>query len=388
MVSPAAPPARRTLTIAILVLAAVGLALSIELTLLHARAAAGGPPSFCSISEEVNCDKVAASAYSTLLGVPLAAWGALAYGVVAGLGILAVARRRPHPSFPAVLLVLVTALLSATAVALAIVSQVVIRSLCLLCAGSWLASFALLVLSWRLAAPGGGAGAALRADLAALRRRPGAAAAAAGLLAAGAVGLLAGYSRAAPARPAPGTAGTVAKVGSPGTPVRPPAPRGPAGSLVIFEYSDYACPFCARVHETNKPLLAARPDVRVVRRHFPLDMACNAMIKRPFHVGSCALARAGICAEAQGRFEELDDLLFANQAEKASPEVLAQRVGLDLPRFEACLVAPETEQRLQSDIAEGLRAGLRGTPSYEWNGRLFQGDLAALLATIDAAAQR
>ncbi|HEX5631781.1 MAG TPA: vitamin K epoxide reductase family protein, partial [Gemmatimonadales bacterium] len=86
--SPAAAPTQprsRALEGAILALSLVGAALSVELALLHARAHAGGASSFCAISERVNCDTVALSPWSVALGVPLAAWGALAYLAVAGL---------------------------------------------------------------------------------------------------------------------------------------------------------------------------------------------------------------------------------------------------------------------------------------------------------------
>jgi len=368
----AAPAPGRALEIALLLLALAGLAFALELTVLHARAHAGAGPSFCSLSERVNCDKVALSPWSVLFGVPLGAWGALAYLAVAGLAATALGRARPHPGWPGGLLGLATGAMSATAVALAIVSELVIRSLCLMCAASWLVSFTLLGLSWRLARRAGGVRAALAADLAALRGHPLPAAGAAALVAVAAAGLVAAYARAAPP-PAP-AAQPAAALG----------PVGPTGSIVVFEYSDYECPHCARRHEEDKPVLARRPDVRLVRRHFPLDQACNPLLKRPFHEGSCQLARAGICAEAQGRFEEMDDLLFRNQAEKAPVDALARRLGLDPERFRSCLTAPETEDRLARDIAEGIRAGVRGTPSYEWNGKVFQGDLGELLAAVAA----
>lgn len=370
------PPRPRRGEGALVALALAGVAVAIELTVLHARVGTGAGPSFCSISAAVNCDAVAASRWSAAFGVPLAAWGALAYLAVATLAASAFATRRPHPGWPLGLLVLATGLLSAAAVTLAAISELLIHTLCIMCALSWAISFALLALAVRLARRRGGVRAALAADLAALRARPVPASAGAGVLAVAAVVLLAGYSRVGPPSPATLPASALGTV------------IGPPGSIVVFEYSDYECPFCARVHETDKLLLQHRPDVRLVRRHFPLDQSCNPLLKRPFHQGSCDLARAGICAEAQGRFDEMDDALFRNQAEKAPAEVLAQRLGLDLPAFRACMASPVTEQRLQSDIAEGIRAGVKGTPSYEWNGRLQQGDLPTLLGATPASATR
>jgi protein-disulfide isomerase len=380
------PTRSRAIEGAILALAMMGAALSLELALLHARAHAGGASSFCAISERVNCDTVALSPWSVAFGVPLAAWGALAYLAIAGLAAAALGRDRPHPGWPAGLLSVGTGLLAVTAVVLALVSEIVIGAFCILCAASWLVSFALAMLSWRLARRAGGVGPALRADVRALRARPGPSAGAAATLLLAAVALVVAYAgsgRAAPPRAQAPDAGT--------TPATPPSipstPGAQPGSIVVYEFSDYACPFCARVHVTDKSLKARRPDVRIVRRHFPLDDACNPKLTRPFHVGACELARAGICAEAQGRFEAMDDALFANQAEKAPVEELAKRVGLDLDRFRACVASANTAARLSSDIQEGIQAGIRGTPSYVFQGKVFPGDLAQLLGEPSAVAR-
>jgi protein-disulfide isomerase len=131
------------------------------------------------------------------------------------------------------------------------------------------------------------------------------------------------------------------------------------------------------VHVTDKPLLAARPDVRVVRRHFPLDDKCNPKLTRPFHLGACELARAGICAEAQGqgRFEAMDDALFANQKANRPLDRLVADLGLDAARFGECLRAPSTQRRLQADVAAGLAVGVRATPTWVVNGVAHTGKL-------------
>lgn len=386
-VPPPAAPRSRAVEGGVLALALVGAALAIELAVIHARASVGGPASFCSFSERVNCDTVALSSWSVFFGVPLASWGALAYLAVAGLAAAALGRDRPHPAWPAGLLSVVTGAMVAVAILLAFVSELVLHTLCVLCAGSWLVSLALAILSWRLARRAGGVGAALRADLGALRARPGPAAGAAATLLLAAVALAAGYAGSGRAAPHPSAPIRSQPAAVPPAPALPARPGAAPGSIVIVEFSDYACPFCAKVHVTDKQILAARPDVRIVRRNFPLDDKCNPKLTRPFHVGACELARAGICAEAQGpaRFEAMDDALFANQGEKAPVEELARRVGLDLPRFNACLTSPETEARLASDIQAGIQAGIRGTPSYVMDGRVVPGDLTQLLGDPAAA---
>jgi len=352
------------LPLALLLLALAGLAIALDLWVIHRRAHAGDGSSFCNFSEAVSCDKVALSGYSALLGVPLAAWGALAYLAMAALAASALLRR-PRTTWPAGLALLLSGAMSALALALAYVSEVLIRSLCVMCLGSWIASFALLGVSIAMVRRAGGLRAALQADVAEVRARPFFPTACAGVLAAAAVGLLAFHARSAP----PSTAATTTTA-----PAGEALPVGPPGSVVVYEFSDYLCPVCAREHVALKPLLAARPDVRLVRRFFPLDNVCNRIIPRTFHVGACQMARAGVCAERQGKFEAFDDAAYANQQENLPLEDVARQAGLDLGAMGACM-----GDRVKSDIEQGITIGVEGTPSYLHDGKLLKGQLPAIL---------
>ncbi len=353
---------RRSLWVAA-ALAVAGLVLAGVLAREHAQAHAG-IASFCAINDYVNCDRVATSRYSVVLGVPVAVWGALAYGAALALALTGLRRSRPHESWPAGLLFLLGAAATAVAVVLALVSELLVGALCLLCAASWLVSAGLLAGGWRATRPAGIA-AAVRADLAYVRSRLWRSAAL--VVAAAALVLVArtAYPRywerkaAAQARSAP---------------VAVTAPSGPP---VVVEFSDYQCPFCAIAHFESKKVLAARPDVVLVRKQFPLDPACNPIIKRPIHPDACTLAVAGICAEEQGKLDAMDDALFANQKEKIPLDAIVSRVGLDLPRFKECLEATSTTRRLQGDIASGIAVGIKATPTYVVNGVAYSGQLRA-----------
>jgi len=343
---PPAAPARRGPLLVSLALGLAGVILSVVLARLHGQAHAG-IASFCSISDVVNCDKVATSRYSVLLGLPVAVWGVLAYGLAAALAASGLSARRPGPGWPSGLLFLLGAAVTAASVALALVSEFLIGAWCLLCMGSWAVAVALLAAAWR-SCRGAGVAASVRADVSVLRASPGRSLAAAGLLAA-AVAILAGVY--------------------PRYWLRAPAPRALAaeaglGPGVVVEYSDYECPMCARAHEETRALLARRPDLKLVRRQFPLDPTCNPAVKRQIHPTACALARAGICAEVQGRLPEMDDALFRNQEERLPVRALAERLGLDLGRFRDCLASPETDRRLAADIGAAVRDGVRATPTY------------------------
>jgi protein-disulfide isomerase len=307
---------------------------------------------------------VATSAWSIFLGLPVAVWGIFGYGLALLLSGFGLSARRPHATWPAGFLFATATVASAVAVTLALISKLKIGALCLYCAGSWIVSFALLAAAWRACRPDGVA-ASLRADLALLRARPGRTAA----FAIAAVALVAVTVRAQPRY--------WERAATAAAPAPAPAPPPASGPPVVFEFSDYECPFCAKAHDELKALLATRPDVTMVKRHFPLDSSCNPIMKRPMHPRACALARAAICADQQGRFTEMDDALFGNQQAKRPLEELAVKIGLDAARFRACLMDSETTRRLSSDIATGIQIGLTATPTYVVNGVQYTGSLPA-----------
>jgi protein-disulfide isomerase len=347
---------RRSLKIAAAA-AAAGLVLALLLAREHAQAHAGAV-GFCTLSDFVNCDKVATSRYSVVLGLPLAIWGAFAYGVALVLALAGLRRTRPHETWPAGLLFLLGAAATAAAVALAFISELRIGAVCLLCAASWLASAAVLAAAWRATRPLGPLG-AIRGDLEVLRAHPGRTGA---LVLAGAAALAlvaAAYPRYWEKKPAARARAA--------HPIPPPT----SGPTVVVEFSDYECPFCALAHEDMKALLAARPDVKLVKKHFPLDPACNRAVTRQFHQNACAYAAAAVCAEEQGKLEPMDDALFRNQKEKRPLDEIVREVGLDLARYEECRRSPATRRRIEADVTAGMAVGVRATPTYVVNGVPF-----------------
>ncbi len=333
-------------------LALAGMLLSVMLVRVH-HDAASGLTSFCTISEEINCDKVALSRWSVVVGV-LAAWGLTA--------------RRLHPRWPAGFLLAAGAAMSLASLALAYISKSMIGAWCLLCTGSWAASLGLLV-SGGLACRPAGVAEAVRADLAAVGRFPRRAAI---LAIAGVIGVLllvVAYPR-VEAKSDRVRVGQGSGIGLGPVPSPLPPATGPA-----MLFSDYLCPVCARAHLELGELLRIRPDIQVIRRHFPLDSSCNPALKRRKHPGACDLARAAICAEAQGQFAAMDDALFASQESPAPVPAaqLAAQLGLDGEKFRACLTAPATAARLADDIAAGIQAEFGGTPAYVVDGVVHDG---------------
>jgi len=245
------------------------------------------------------------------------------------------------------------------------VSKTLIGAWCILCAAGWVTSVGLLVAATAACRPAGVAS-SIRADLRAVRAMPGSTAALA-LIGLVAVALaVAGYPRYWERRPS--AAAATAGQGTAGSTGGPPTTAPPATPAVATRRTRAGRH--RRVQRLRLPVLRARappdqgtprpaPEWRLVRRQFPLDPSCNPAVKRAIHPGACDLARAGICADAQGRFAEMDDALFASQRARVPASEIARVLGLDVARFEACLVSRTPTAPSPADVEAGVRDGVR-----------------------------
>jgi protein-disulfide isomerase len=148
--------------------------------------------------------------------------------------------------------------------------------------------------------------------------------------------------------------------------------RGPGHAPLVVVYADFECPYCAVVHEH----LRDRP-LRIAFRHFPV---------RSKHPRAWAAACAAEAAGRQGAFWPMHDALFADQGRLEDPHLWAraQRLGLDLDRFEADRRAPEAAERVKSDFTGGVRVGVTTTPAAFVDGEPVDARSAAGLAALDA----
>lgn len=138
--------------------------------------------------------------------------------------------------------------------------------------------------------------------------------------------------------------------------------------VLIVEFSDFQCPYCARfATETLGQILETYGDqVRFVYRDFPLTN---------IHPHARKAAEAAQCAHEQGHYWEYHDLLLQNQEalDIDSLKGYAQQLGLDTDAFDQCLDSGEYASEVQNDLAQGQDYGVTGTPSFFINGRLLRG---------------
>ena len=110
-----------------------------------------------------------------------------------------------------------------------------------------------------------------------------------------------------------------------------------------------------------------------------------------FHSNSVLAASATEAAGSQGKYWEMQELLFAKQPEwshKKEPQKelmmnYAQELGLDSEKFAASLSNILVFQKLQRDKEDGDALGVTGTPTFFINGKklenLSYGDLKAAI---------
>ena len=375
------------------VLALVGIAASLYLLDVHATVAAGQlSGGLCGVSETVNCNSVATSEYASILGIPIALLGLGFYAAVLLLTLLATGLERRHLSTatPRVtasgLLHLGFAAGTLYSVFLLVVSLGVIGSFCPVCGvlygvnalgfvstGLWGQAWTVSVLR-RLA----------RAHVSVLKE-PGLWLSVAAMVAVVALGLPLLEKHKASAVLAAAVASEVARDSdaSERVPlaklVAQHAPsKGPKDApVVIVEFSNFGCPFCARLANEFSEVMRTHGDkVRVLFRHYPLREE------------QVALAHLAVCAAEQDRFWPMHDALFARMPVTDPTQIkpIADEVGVDLGELIACAQSSETARMVAEDYERGQALGIEGTPTFFINGRKHVGAMPAadLRALIDA----
>jgi protein-disulfide isomerase len=155
--------------------------------------------------------------------------------------------------------------------------------------------------------------------------------------------------------------------------------------VTLVEYGDYECPYCGAAYPMVKALVKRfGSKLRFVFRNMPLN---------EMHANAELAAEAAEAAAAQGKFWEMHDALYEQQAE-LGPDLLrtlARRLNLDRPRFESELASRKFREHVKHDFMSGVRSGVAGTPTFFINGERYDGalDERSLTAALQhASAQK
>ncbi|MEO6051443.1 MAG: thioredoxin domain-containing protein [Pyrinomonadaceae bacterium] len=172
---------------------------------------------------------------------------------------------------------------------------------------------------------------------------------------------------------------------------QPPNQAGsPAALVTLEEFADFQCPQCGNVHPIMneiKSIYGSR--IHFIFRNFPLAI--------PAHDKSYDAAVAAEAAGMQGKFLDMQNLLFSNQkAWTAAPAFkqiwkgYAEKIGLDIAQWENDMAGIAAKSRVDSDMARGKALAVNSTPTLYVNGVSIQFEdmnLQSLKTLIDAEIQ-
>lgn len=157
-----------------------------------------------------------------------------------------------------------------------------------------------------------------------------------------------------------------------------PTLGNPDGDVIIVEFFDYNCPYCKRVADTLRQVVADDGNVRLVMKEFPI-----------LGSDSVQAARAALAAAKQGKYEPFHFALMSEASDLSQPSLMAiaGRVGLDLERLERDMVAPEIEDQLQRTYGLAEALAINGTPAFVIGDTLVPGavDLETLRRLVTEA---
>lgn len=140
----------------------------------------------------------------------------------------------------------------------------------------------------------------------------------------------------------------------------------PKAPITIVEYSDFECPYCARVNPTIAKILDEYGEqVRVVYKHLPLNFHDLAKPAAEYF--------EAIGLQDPAKAKAFHDTLFNNQQiftqqGQAYLHQVATELGVDLERLDNDRASTQVAERIDADLAEAQGFGFQGTPGFLING--------------------
>lgn len=145
----------------------------------------------------------------------------------------------------------------------------------------------------------------------------------------------------------------------------------PEADLVIVEFIDFKCPNCQQEDPIIRKVAQKYwKKVKIIVRDFPAES---------IHKGASELALLASCAQEQGKYWSLHDILFANQG--SLPEILSEtevknllsQANVDFEKVKQCLAGSKARAEVNRDYADGFKYQVRGTPTFFVNGQKVEG---------------
>ena len=345
--------------------------------------------SVCEVNATVSCQQVLTSQYGSVLGIPVAAGGAIWALLTFMLAAFGLKEPKSETGSRVAGYIFVLSTLGlATVFYFGYVSFFVLKTACLLCMATYVSVIGTFLLSASAAGPISALPSRLGRDIAALVRNPLPATLAVVWLAASAA-LILGFPKAPQA--------SQTSAGSSGAPSSAPVetltteqraewdawldaqPRKPealptgATKVLVLKFNDYQCPSCRLAWILYKDIIAkyekANPGVFMFEnRDYPLETECGA--GNAGHVAACEAAAAVRMAREKSRHQELEAALFERQSPTMTRDevVSALQQVAQISKADFDSKYSKTLESVRADVQLGQKLGVTGTPTFFLNG--------------------
>jgi protein-disulfide isomerase len=150
----------------------------------------------------------------------------------------------------------------------------------------------------------------------------------------------------------------------------------PSAPLEVIEFADFECPGCGQFATLTEPDIRTKlvntGKIRLRFMDYPL----------PMHRNTWDASLAAACANDQGKFWEMHDVIFQNQDRwngeatsrpRSVLEDLAKTVGLDMSKYDACMDADTHRAKVQAHLQEAERQQINQTPTFVIGGKRVPG---------------
>ncbi|MCC7356967.1 DsbA family protein [Candidatus Uhrbacteria bacterium] len=141
-------------------------------------------------------------------------------------------------------------------------------------------------------------------------------------------------------------------------------------SVVVVEFLDYDCPFCRESEAIIKEFLRIHAsEVRFIVREFPIAEL------HPEAEDAAAAARCVFLQNKPKSYWTFQDRLFGTQGthDVDSLRIYAGQTGIDISKYDDCILRRIPQAALQASLDDGIASGVRGTPTFFFNGVKFEG---------------
>ncbi len=355
------------------VLVLIGLALSIELCVVYYNAnfIVDARPSICAISESIDCDSVAKTAYSQFFGIPLSLWGVFFYLFVLFMTYVDKIRKAKFLSFLNVFknqssYIFCVGLISfIISMILGCISVKKINSICVFCFMTYFIDLLITLVSknW-----GNGLFYEVKqsiqdfVDAIKVKRY----AFWFILIVLFAFAFLSYTTVSNILTPQIAKKKEMLSAFSEYSNLVDGNIMGPKdANVIIHEFMDFNCGGCFLANLYLHRIINEFENVKVIQHNVPLDKTCNHNMKFDGHKNSCLKTSYALAAAKQNRYWEMSDILFAENPE-TEKEIIekARLVDFDIKKLKEDAHSAEIKEEIKKSIEFADSKNVDGTPTF------------------------